>query len=241
MPQTSYELYARIEKLNGWLNKPAAYFTFDLLNWQDENKVEGGIVEIGVFCGKYFSILMESALRTGSPILGVDTFEFVSEDRVRVELAKIFEGGDVQKVMLWQMKSSTLRPGHVIDAVGDCRFLSIDGAHDYENVFRDLVLAEQILSTDGIIAVDDFLNPLTLGVNQAVNAFFAQPRSVVPVAYTANKLFLSHRASADEYRSITEKIFETGEEPFAVNFRNKKKLGRHHIEQDFYGSRVLLR
>jgi hypothetical protein len=126
-------------------------------------------------------------------------------------------------------------------ATGKCRFISIDGAHDYETVFRDLILCEQVLGSGGIIAADNFLNPVAMGVNQAINAFLSQPRAVVPVAYTANKLFLAHRVRAEEYRTVIEEIFETGDEPFAAHFRKQRTHGRHHIEQMFHGSRVLLR
>lgn len=237
----NYAIYPSVEKINGWLNKPAAYATFDILNWQSKSNIKGGILEIGVFCGKYFSILAESAIKDCSPILGIDTFQYAPQERVIEELTKIF-GKSVEKtVRLMKNTSAAVSPSDIKELIGECRFVSIDGSHDFEDVFLDLTLSEKIISATGLVAVDDFLNPLTLGVNQAVNHFFAQPRFLSPVAYTANKLFLAHRASAEDYRISFEGIFESGEEPFEINFRKKRKLGRHHIEQNFFGSRLLVR
>jgi LPS sulfotransferase NodH len=236
-----YDIYTRAEKIAGWLNKPAAYLTVDLLRWQEQNAIKGGVVEIGVFCGKYFSILADSAFREKSPLLGVDTFQYTNQKRVYTELEGVFGRNVEADVPLWKKSSLELRPGMIEKATGKCRFISIDGAHDYETVFRDLVLCEQVLANGGIIAADDFLNPVAMGVNQAINTFLSQPRAVVPVAYTANKLFLANRVRAEEYRTVIEEIFERGDEPFADHFRKQRSHGRHHIEQMFHGSRVLLR
>lgn len=237
----TYAIYPSVEKINGWLNKPAAYATMDILEWQLESNIKGGVLEIGVFCGKYFAILVQSALKQKSQILGIDTFQFAPKERVIDELKAIFGKGIDEKIILLKSASEAISPSEVEKLIGNCRFISIDGSHEYESVFLDLILSEQVINSDGLIAVDDFLNPLTLGVNRAVNQFLATPRRVQPVAYTANKLFLAHRSSAERYRETFEKIFEQGEEPFEVNFRKKRSLGRHHIEQDLYGSMVLVR
>jgi hypothetical protein len=240
MSDDAYEVFTRVEKVAGWLTKPAAYFTIDILGWQEREKIKGGLLEIGVFCGKYFSLLMRSALATNAPILGIDTFQYNTKQRVLEELTGVLGKAAADKAVLWSLPSVAVSASDIEKEIGKCRFISIDGAHDYENVFRDLVLAEQILSIDGLIAADDFLNPLAIGVNQAINAFLFQPRAIVPVAYTANKLFFAHRARADEYRVVIEGFFERGDEQFAKRFREQRGHGRHHIEQEFYGSKVIL-
>jgi hypothetical protein len=58
-------------------------------------------------------------------------------------------------------------------------------------------LAEEVISKEGMVAIDDFLNPAAFGVNEAVNQFFLQPRNLVPWAYLPNKLFLARPAWAD--------------------------------------------
>ncbi|MFK7751616.1 MAG: class I SAM-dependent methyltransferase [Sedimentitalea sp.] len=232
--------YQKIEAIQGWLDPTAGQRTIDILNWQCSAGIKGDLFEIGVFCGKYFAILLDSALRNGDKVLGVDTFEFAPPERVKTELQTVF-GKDVSDhIQLWQRPSSTLQDRHLRNTIGLPRFISIDGAHDYENVFRDLVLCDRIIAPRGLIAVDDFLNPMTLGVNQAVGAFFAQPRNVVPVAYISNKLFLAHCSSHDAYRKAFEHIIVNADDKRSEIFRARLKNGRNHIEQPFFGHMVLL-
>ena len=236
----NYNFYSSVENIAGWLNQPAALRTMDILTWQEENKNHGGLLEIGVFCGKYFALLLDSARRTSDPILGIDTFQFAPPERVVKEMYGAF-GEDVSgSFTLWKMRSDAVLAREIEAQIGRCRFISIDGAHDHQSVYLDLVLAENILSTSGIVAVDDFLNPVAIGVNQAVNTYFSQPRPLEPVAYIANKLFLSHRVFADEARVEIEKMFSSGQDPQSENFNKRKKNGRHHIEQEFYGNRILI-
>lgn len=236
----SYPLYAKIEKIPGWLMKITAFRSMDILDWQAANNIKGNLMEIGVFCGRYLSLLLDSAIRHGDSVLGIDTFEFAPESRVRNEIHNVFGEKADHLLTLWNKQSSTILPNEIIPEIGRPRFISIDGAHDYENVFGDLTLSEQIVSKDGLIAVDDFLNPLALGVNAAVNQFLSRPRSVVPVAYVSNKLFLAHRSRENDYRQAFEEMIMACGEPQSLNFRDKILKGRHHVEQDFYGHKVLL-
>ncbi len=80
--QGNVEFFKRVtEPLQGWLLPQAAIRTLDLLDWQVANRVRGGLLEIGVFCGKYFSLLLHSANAAKEKILGVDTFEFAPKIR----------------------------------------------------------------------------------------------------------------------------------------------------------------
>lgn len=237
---TDYSLYGDVEQVPGWLNRVTALRTMDILSWQSANGITGDMLEIGVFCGRYFSLLVDSAIKTGEHVLGIDTFEYSAPERARTELGRIFRGKEVKAYTLWKEPSSRISAGKIASAVTSLRFISIDGAHDYENVYRDLVLCEGLLSPDGIIAVDDFINPLAIGVNQAVNKFLSEPRAVVPAAYIANKLFLAHRSRADDYRRAIEEMILAAEGPECDNFRSQIANGRHHVEQEFYGHKMLL-
>lgn len=238
--ENDYELYTKIEAVQGWLHKVTAHRTIDILAWQVENGIAGNLMEIGVFCGRYFSILVNSAKSANNKVLGMDTFQFAPQQRVVDELDNIFGKGINEYYELWEGYSTRIDTHRIVNAIGYPRFISVDGAHDYENVYRDLVLVEQIISPDGIIAADDFLNPLTLGVNQAINAFLSTPRAVVPVAYISNKLFLAHRSRADDYRVAIEAMILEADDPQSANFREQIKHGRHHVEQDYWGHKVLI-
>lgn len=234
------EFLTKIDNVAGWLEKPAARRAVELLDWQAQMNFDGGLLEIGVFCGKFFAILLDSSIRTSGKLLGVDTFEFVGIDRVHSEMCKIFGDSCRDSFTLWKGRSDTFSSSEIESEVGKCRFISIDGSHEFGSVFLDLTLAEAIASRHCIVAVDDFLNPLAVGVNEATNAFLAQPRALIPVAYVANKLFLAHRHCADLVRMETEAIFSQCDDKASENFNARMKLGRHHVEQVFHGFPILI-
>lgn len=230
-----------VDKIQGWLTRVTSLRTMDILAFQEENEINGSLLEIGVFCGKYFSLLARSAYATNSKLLGIDTFEWTSESRVHEALALSAETASA-KVTLWKKLSNECSPNQIISFLEvRPRFISIDGSHDCEDVFLDLELSEQILSSNGIVAVDDFLNPLTLGVNEAVHKFFLRPRVTVPVAYISNKLFLSHRSMADKYKEAIEKfILADHTDPQCNNFREALSRARHQVEQPLWSHKVLI-
>src|SRR6266404_1488496 len=185
-----------VDKIQGWLIRVTSLRTMDILAYQEETRISGPVMEIGVFCGKYFSVLARSAQRSKSKLLGIDTFQWAPESRVMESLCMSEETKHVE-VLLWKRFSHECSPQEIVEQLhGRPRFISIDGSHECEDVYLDLVLAEQVLSNRGIVAIDDFLNPGTLGVNEATHKFFARPRLVVPVAYISNKLFAAHRSVA---------------------------------------------
>jgi hypothetical protein len=98
-----------------------------------------------------------------------------------------------------------------------------------------------LLGPGGIIAVDDFLNPLAIGVNEAVNVYMNVPRRVVPFAYVPNKLLLCHRSHVGNYKAVIEEcaIMDTVD-PRASTFR--EALSRDHMraERVLFGQKVLV-
>ena len=98
-------------------------------------------------------------------------------------------------------------PSTTADLLGaDPRFISIDGSHECDDVFWDLRLAEDMLAPRGLVAVDDFMNMVAMGVNVGVHKFFATPRNLAPFAYTSNKLFLCRPQLAPSYRHAFEQM-----------------------------------
>lgn len=229
-----------VHRLEGWLEDYAALRSLDLLWWQEQKGVRGPLVEIGVFRGRYFSLLLESAARTGDAVLGIDTFQYVGMDQVRTEIAAGFP--DAPEYAFLPVPSTDLVPSDILSALGrkKPRFISVDGSHEFEDVVWDLRLCEEILAPEGIVSVDDFINPVTFGVNQGVHAFFASSRSLVPFAYIANKLFLARPMFASVALPALEQVIMQDEhEPRSVDFRNRLKHGRAHVEQKLWGKPLL--
>jgi hypothetical protein len=231
-------LREHVHKVKGWLNDYAAIRTMEFLDWQESQGMSGPVLEIGVFSGRYFSILLRSAVRTGSRAVGVDTFQWLPLDTVRTALAPI-EGGEA--AVFLSQPSTYLSGADLLAALGaKPRFFSIDGSHESDDVVWDLRLGEDILAPEGLISVDDFLNPMTLGVNEGVHRFFGQPRNLAPVAYAANKLFLARPFFADQYRKVFEASVVADEiEGRSEDFRKRLASGREKVEGRLWGHPLL--
>ena len=147
--------------------------------------------EIGVYAGRYLSLMRHAGGAAHRRIIGMDTFQWIAEAKVEETLASLF--GVLHGVELWQANSEHLRPADLQDRVAGrpIRFVSVDGDHAAAAVRRDMELVDSVLADDGIVAADDFMNPLAVGVTEGLGAFFATgQRNLVAFAYASNKLFL---------------------------------------------------
>ncbi|RUX96610.1 MULTISPECIES: class I SAM-dependent methyltransferase [unclassified Mesorhizobium] len=203
MQEHSVFLKTVVDPIQGWLVPYTAIRSMDLLEWQITNGVRGGLFEIGVFCGKYLSVLLQSANATGEAIVGVDTFEAVPQNQVLDLLGR--NGANSDRVQLIQGKSVDVSAADILGRLdGAARFISIDGSHEKSDVLSDLRLCDEILSDQGIISADDFLNCLCLGVTEAIFEYLKDHKSIVPFCYLPNKLLLCRKSMASTYTSVLE-------------------------------------
>ena len=117
-----------MDPIQGWVFPLTAVRTLDLLEWQETNNVRGGLFEIGVFCGKYFSLLLHSGNAAGETVLGVDTFEFAPLPQVMDLLGR--NEVDISRVQMIERRSTEVTAAEVLRRLGGpARFISIDGSH----------------------------------------------------------------------------------------------------------------
>jgi len=226
--------------LEGWLTDDDAAVTADLLRAQEGWEGDAPLVEIGVYCGKYLSLLLASAARTRSRVLGIDTFQFKDPAAVSAGLERL-----AAELMPWlslhQGSSRELTAESFLALLGrPARFISVDGSHEHADVLHDLRLADAALAPGGLVAVDDFLNPLAIGVNRAVNAFLETGPSLAGVACGPNKLFLARPSQAARYRQHLEGHLLASPAAHGQLFRSRLATWRGLVEQDFFGSPLLL-
>ncbi len=229
-----------VHSIPGWVVDYTALTTMDILKFQEQTRMSGSIFEIGVFAGRYFAILLRSALKSNSVIVGLDTFQYVDQDRVLSFLNPVSD--DYDKIFLIKGFSTEWNASNLVAKLAEpARFISIDGSHDKLDVLWDLKLAEELTSEEGVVAVDDFLNPTALGVNEAVNLFFLQPRDLVPWAYLPNKLFLARPAWAYRYKTFLEETVLQDEVSLEANrFRENLHQGRHCVEVTLFSEKILI-
>ncbi len=230
-----------VASIPGWLEDYTGLRSMDVLRLQEERGLAGSILEIGVFAGRYFSILFRSALKQKSTIVGLDTFQYADVEQVQNYLRSVYSC-IYDKLRFIKGRSTDWHARMLLEELGEpARFISIDGSHEKSDVFWDLRLAEELTSAQGIVAVDDYLNPMTLGVNEAVNHFFLQPRNLVPWAYIANKLFLSRPGSAHGYKSYLEKVvMEDRNEGRSKIYQKNLANGRHFVEVILFGNPIII-
>lgn len=150
--------------------------------------------------------------------------------------------GTLGNVALFQLDSTTLTADRVREDCGGAPvFMSIDGSHEAGPVLSDMRLADAVLDAEGIVAMDDVLNPLALGVNEGVARYLSGPNpDLVPFAYAANKMFFCradiHAARLEE---ATAYLDSRGDDPsFPVYAQMKRQ--NDPSRRAFFGVDVLI-
>lgn len=229
-----------VEKIPGFLFPIACTGTMWLLNHQKSQGYTGGLVEIGVFQGKYFSVLARSAQEAGERLLGIDSFVYSDRDTVVASLAREASTRDAP-VTIWSGESKQFDAEAVEAEIGGkARFFSVDGSHDAVDVTGDLLLAAEVLDEHGVLAIDDFLNPRALGVGEAAHLVLHDRSDLRPFALFGNKLFMSRPAHVERYKATVERFFELNDAIEGEAYRNLMALGRHQVEQDLWGARIIV-
>lgn len=243
---TDREFLDHAEKISGWLDTFTAARTVDLLNFQNSLGLRGPVYEVGVFWGKYFSVLLRGADQQGDCAYGFDLFQYNSLD----QLVSAFD-------TTAQFISPTARQNHRFFAGNSAdmserdfnailqapaRFVSIDGSHDHDEVLWDLTTAEKLLAPHGIIAADDFLNSTCIGTNEAINRFLMINPNVAPVAFCAGKLFIARPSWVERYKKELERsALADYESPKAKRLQdNIDNNTRHNIETQFHRRLTLM-
>lgn len=202
-----------MKTVQGFLTTLDARLIATLLSYQDENNITGHLGEIGVHHGRLF-LMLALARRAGERALAIDLFEddadnaktgHAGRDRALFENARRL-GIEFSKDEIFKTSSLDIKPADILArTAGPLRFFSVDGGHLYHHVENDLRLAEQTLTRDGIIAVDDFFNIGWVDISFATYDFLRQTSAVIPFAITSKKLYLAPPAAADNYKAAIRK------------------------------------
>jgi len=136
-------------RLEGWLVDDDAEATAELLPLQEGTEQDAPLVAVGVHCGRYLSLLMESAARTHSRVVGIDTFQFKDLDSVTAGLTALVPDL-MPELSLHAGSSREFTPESLLGMLGrPARFISVDGSHDSADVLHDLRLADAALAPGG--------------------------------------------------------------------------------------------
>ncbi len=141
-------------------------------------------------------------------------------------------GIDSSRVHVVKGSSENVSSGYILQHVGPVRFFSVDGGHWKSIVQNDLFLAEQSLSNEGVIVLDDYCRTEWPDVTAGYTLWQERTGSdIVPFAAGSNKLFLCRRRYASIYRGALRT-------PFLNNFLGKTYKSQN-AEVDSYRVEVV--
>jgi hypothetical protein len=227
--------------IEGWCIDEAAWLTTHLIRFQQAKAWVAPAYEIGVYKGKYLSVLANCLRAPASFTVGFDIYEWVSVDEVTSVLTNAF--GSLEGIRLVAGDSTQMDAKRVMDHLDGqlASFISVDGSHEPEPVYSDLVLSEATLQPWGIVAIDDFVNSAAIGVvDGAMRFLHTSGTELVPFCYCQNKLFLSAKDTAPDYSEAVYQFCE--ENPHLPKVKalleNKVTRGLHWVKQRFVGQQI---
>lgn len=132
-----------------------------MLSFQESLPAKGDILEIGTYKGKSAALLGRH-LRNGERLVLVDIADYL--DPAAIEPFKSRTDFILSDSSKLRRTLPRYRNRH-----HTFRFIHIDASHGYEETFRELELANELLAPLGIISLDDFTN---LNYSQNIAAIF---------------------------------------------------------------------
>lgn len=162
-----FQYRSHYARLDGWLRIESAATWSCLFALQGERRVHGDLLEIGVFKGKSAALIALHARPEET---------FVLVDRVmRREAIDAVQGIRPNRNVFVNDSSQNLGANESVLS-GSYRWIHIDGEHTAHAVAHDLEMTAQLLATDGIICLDDFMYASYPQITMAAFRFLEQQK-----------------------------------------------------------------
>lgn len=194
--------HGAVAGIEGWLQPDAADLSARLCRFQAANGAQTGVLEFGVYRGKYLALLAALHAGTGCPVVGVDMFierigQSVAPEHLPYLMDQVVKAvlaaapGSVPPVIL-PLPTRNLTPAALLPLCGPgYSFISVDAGHEVDDVLHDLGLAAAVLSPGGIVALDDAFRGSLPGVAEGLVRHLSQDGCLLaPFAFCGNKAFL---------------------------------------------------
>ena len=224
--------------IEGWMADEAADLTNRLFAWQRSLRAVTGVLELGVFKGRYLSLLASLAQGTGAPVVGVDAF--TSRVGEQIPGPDRDYARDAVLATVQALAPASAAPTLIVAFTADVdvdtlrglspggySFISVDAGHLAADVAADLALVGQLTAERTIVAADDVFNPQTPGVMEGLCRHFAADSGTVlaPFAWAGNKLFLCHRKT---HATLLAHVHGLLNDPAASAYIAKSRAVRAH-------------
>jgi hypothetical protein len=204
-PLTAYaHMKADVDKIQGFLANTSIAVWDAFLAYQESNFVFGHIGEIGVYKGKSATILARHQ-RANEELWLIDFSDFIDEAKANLSASAQHEIRYIK-----QKSVEIFRHPDLAQRRRTFRWFHIDGEHTGQAVATDLALAHELLADDGIICIDDFLNPAYPQITAATFAFLQENRyNLTLFACGYNKGYLARPTYARHYLKMIRETLAT--------------------------------
>lgn len=195
---------SRYDQIDGWFC-PIDMLLFDFfLQYQMNNSISGKMGEIGVYKGKSLIKLCEYS-KPWEGLFALDiSLTYENINIVCDNIHKLLPDYDTNQIMFICAFSRYMSCQNFNnnEYYRNTRFLHIDGGHSGIDTYNDIKLADDMLSYDGIIVLDDFPNPMYPGIKEAYYTYVAQhPESFKILISSPSKCYCCRPYSYDKYNN----------------------------------------
>lgn len=209
-----------LESVEGWLTPQAALLSRLLVSEQRRLGMVTAVLELGVYRGKYLSLLA-AAVGACVPIVGIDAFYSkvgvtMDETSLATAIAAIHNSiervsGRPSTAVVVCSRSDEIEPCELLDiSRRGFSFISVDAGPAAADRVAELSLCEEVLSDCGIVAISGVFCPTVPSEGEGTFAyFFEHPLTdFSPFATGGNKVFVCRREMHPAYYALSCKIAE---------------------------------
>jgi hypothetical protein len=233
----------RCDKIDGMTSAFSMQVIDPILWFQAESlrTAIGHIVELGVFKGRS-AMLLSGHLRPDEKLILVDPESYVSDELPSMGASTKF----------LKLTSETFRGSPLYrELSSSVRFLHIDSSHQYRTTLAEMRMADDLLSSDGIVCLDDFTNLHYSQILPAIFKYLFTTRTNLRVFLVTNeKCYLcrkprhgvysyfvrQHLVSAIKRRGTSSVLSKTDHDPEYSAFYVTPKLSEN--EPGLYGEHI---
>lgn len=216
---SSHQLNAatsHFSEVGGYLTRRAAEVFLLINSFQQERKVGGDVLEIGVYEGRSTIFLIN--LLSGEEVLHVSDLFDNQDLNISHSLGVGYERWE-RNISKYKNRRLEIHrgPSQDLDPANlgkNFRLVYLDGGHATEEVVSDLRLADSILLPDGIAILDDTFRDDFPGTTEGLVRFVAETGKLAPVLCFETKVALVRPDLHETYMTMLLDRTDTGESLF---------------------------
>lgn len=201
--------------IDGMLSVFSMQVIDSLLSYQADLSIAGHIVEFGVYKGKSASVLSAHVTKPERLIL-VDVDRKITEET----LSSFFSPAEF---VLGRSEDYARTYPSYDDLRSNVRFLHVDSSHAFRTTLDEMKLADELLSPDGILCLDDYTNLNYSQILPAIYKYLFTARTDLTVFLVTDiKCYICRNAYFNQYagyvlRDMLPAMAERGNTSVAIS------------------------